>query len=371
VQIQVEAVEQMLAGSFLVRPPAARWWELAAMLALGLAAVALAIRLSPVWAALVTFGLVLCWLAAAATVFRLAGLLIDPVGPAAATIVAANVAGLASFMRTRALKTAIQSKFERYVPPEVVARLLREPQSLKLDGELREVTALICDVEEFSLLTEKSEPRALVHVLDDYFDLVTELVVAHGGMVDKIVGDAVLAFFNIPAPLADHSDAALRCARAIVAGTQEFRRRPEVAAMGFGRTRCGIEAGMAIVGDVGGRRRLDYTAYGAVVNKAARFQEANKTLRSSICIGPAAVANLKDAPPLRPLGRIAMRGMQGLCEVYEPWGDSVSEDVQAEYAEAAALAERDPARARQLFVDVAARLPDDAVVAMWLERLGG
>jgi adenylate cyclase len=369
VQIQAEAIEQMLDGRFLTRPSTAMWWELSAMVLLGLAAVILAIRLSPALAALAALGLAACWLAVTAIAFRRAGMLIDPIGPAAATIIAANVAGFAGFVRTRTLKTAIQSKFERYVPPEVVARLVREPESLKLDGELREVTALLCDVEGFTRMTETSDPHTVVRTMDGYFDLVTELVVSHGGMVDKIVGDAVLAFFNIPAPLADHTDAALRCAQAIIASTNEFRQRPDTAAMGFGRTRCGIEAGVAVVGDVGGRRRLDYTAYGAVVNKAVRFEEANKALRSSICIGAIAAGNLKSAWLLRRLGRIEVRGMEGLCDVYEPWSEEVPEEVRAEYAEAVALHETEPVRARRLFANLAARLPGDAVIGMWLERL--
>ena len=294
------------------------------MLAVGLLAVAVAVQLSPAWTVLSAFGIAVCWLAAVATAFRVYGLLIDPIGPTAVAIFAANVTEFAAFVRTRALKTAIQRRFERYVPPEVVARLVREPETLRLDGELREVTALLTDIEDFSAMTEKSDPRMLVEVLDDYFDRVTELIVSHGGMVDKMFGDAVLCFFNIPTDLPGHTEAALRCARAIVASTEQFRRRSEVAALGFGRTRCGIETGMAIVGDVGGRRRLDYTVYGPVVNKAARFQEANKVLKSTICVGPAAASALKSVVSLRSLGRIDVRGMEGFAEVFEPWEERCS-----------------------------------------------
>jgi adenylate cyclase len=207
-------------------------------------------------------------------------------------------------------------------------------------------------------------------VLDEYFDMITELVVTHGGMVDKIVGDAVLAFFNIPEPLPRHAEAAVRCAEAIIAATEAFRQGSEAAAIGFGRTRCGIESGVAIVGDVGGRRRLDYTAYGAVVNKAARFEEANKILGSSICIGPAAAGMLGGEIPLRSLGEIAVRGMQGRCRLYEPWPGDVAENARAIYAEAVVLEQTDPAGARRRFADFAALRPNDLVVRAWLERLG-
>jgi hypothetical protein len=120
---------------------------------------------------------------------------------------------------------------------------------------------------------------------------------------------------------------------------------------------------------VGGRRRLDYTAYGVVVNKAARFQDANKALKSSICIGPDAVARLSGDIKLRPLGRIAVRGMTGLAEVCEPWLDSVPQEFREKYAEAVAAHEGAPARARELFISLSNELPGDPVVRMWLEKL--
>jgi adenylate cyclase len=371
VQIQAEAVDQMLTGRFLQRPAFGIWLEGLAMLAVGLGAVALALQLPPAWTALSAFGIAFCWLAAVATAFRAYGLLIDPIGAAGLVVLAANVTEFAAFIRTRALKTAIQQRFERYVPPEVVARLLREPENLRLDGELREVTALITDVEGFSRMTESADPRALVAVLDSYFDLVTELIVEHGGMVDKIVGDGVLAFFNIPEDLPGHTAAAIRCGEAIVRATEAFRGGAAAAELGFGRTLCGIETGPAVVGDVGGRRRLDYTAYGVVVNKAARFEEANRTLGSSICIGSAAAAAVRGQIQLRLLGRIEVRGLQGATELFEPWGEDVEPELRSIYGEAAAAAEHDPERARKMFDALLGRLPDDRVVRRWLERLPG
>jgi adenylate cyclase len=371
VQVQAEAIDQMLSGRFLVRPPAVWWWELAAMAALGLLATLFAVRLSPATATLAWLVLAAAWLAASAAAFIRAGLLVDPIGPAATALIAANVTGLAAFVRTRTLKNAIQQKFERYVPPAVVARLLREPQRLKLDGELREVTALVTDVEGFSRMTEASDPQQLVRVLDAYFDCVTDLIVRHGGMVDKIVGDGALAFFNIPAPLPDHPDCAVRCAQAILAATEEFRRAGEAAALGFGRTRFGIETGTAIVGDVGGDRRLDYTAYGVVVNRAARLEGANKVLGSSICIGPAAAPALTRDIPLRPLGVLAIDGADGAWEVFEPWAADVPADLRARYTEGVSLATTDRPRARDMFAELAAELPGDRVIAAWRVRLSG
>ncbi|MCY1298189.1 Adenylate and Guanylate cyclase catalytic domain protein [compost metagenome] len=125
-------------------------------------------------------------------------------------------------------------------------------------------------------------------------------------MVDKVVGDAVHAFFNAPEDLPEHVDRAIACARAIHALTEEMRGRPQFAANSFGRTRIGVETGPAVVGEVGAGGKLDYTAHGDAINLAARLQEANKFLGTSICVGPAAAAESKQ--PLRPLGSHEIRG---------------------------------------------------------------
>jgi adenylate cyclase len=143
------------------------------------------------------------------------------------------------------------------------------------------------------------------------------IIVAHGGMIDKIVGDAVHAFFNEPADLEDHPRKAVECAIALHAWAETFRRRPEVATIGFGRTRIGIESGPAVVGDVGIRAKLDYTAHGDVVNVAARLERANKELGSSICIGPVAASRC-DQCLLHPLGKITIHGRDDALAVFEP-----------------------------------------------------
>src|SRR5262249_20785883 len=155
-------------------------------------------------------------------------------------------------------------------------------------GERREVTALFTDIDDFTAMTHRAGPEELVAVLDQYFEGVAGIVVKHGGMIDKNVRGAVNALVHWPDHLWGHSRRAVDCAIAICAWTEAFRCRAAPAAMKFGRTRIGIETGQAIVGDVGIRSKLDYTAHGDAVNMAARLEVANKELGSTICIGPAA-----------------------------------------------------------------------------------
>ena len=160
-------------------------------------------------------------------------------------------------------------------------------------------------------MTNRVEPERLIATLDTYLATICTVVLRHGGMIDKIVGDAVHALFNAPLDQPGHVDAAIAAAVEIVAATEALR-----PALGIGRTRVGIETGEAILGDVGSGARIDYTAHGACVNLAARLEQAGKVLGPAIVIGPAAAAAATGLP-LRALGPIDLRGF-GPVEVFTP-----------------------------------------------------
>ena len=211
----------------------------------------------------------------------------------------------------------LRASFEQHLAPEVVRRIAAEPGRLRLQGELREITSMFTDIEGFTAMTERADPADLIALLDTYFDVVTNVITGHGGMVDKIVGDAVHAIFNAPFEVPEHPTRAVDCALALLAASDTVRRLPLGQRLGVGRTRVGIETGPAIVGDVGGARKLDYTAHGSVVNTAARLEAANKSLGSRICIGPGTAACV-DPGRLRRIGRITVRGRSQPVEVFTP-----------------------------------------------------
>lgn len=315
VQIQADALQQILDGAALHRPETMPRIEIAAMLVFGLAATYLATAKGPVFGFAGIVTLVIVWLAAATDAFLAASLVTDPAGPALTAVIAGNVAGAASFARTRRLKALISRRFEQYLSPDVVKEILSSPERLRRAGEIREMTALFTDIEDFTPMTGRIAPSELIALLDIYFDNLCRLVTEHGGMVDGIVGDAVHAFFNIPLERPNHAEAAIDCGLAIARFSEQFRREPRPARAGFGRTRIGIETGRAIVGDVGGTQRLNYTAHGDAVIIAARLEAANKLFNSQICIGAGAAAAVK-YKGLKPLGRIQLKGIATMTEVY-------------------------------------------------------
>jgi adenylate cyclase len=292
--------------------------EAAAGAALGILAVLLVMFTAPLTAIGGTLLLLAGWIAIAAylSIGRL--WLTDPAVPAMIALVSFQGAGLAHFACVYRQRLAIERRFALHLAPEVVRRIAENPDELKLAGESRIVTAMITDIEGFTALTERVGPEAIVELLDQYFDMVAGIIVAHGGMIDKMVGDAVHALFNAPVELPDHAQKAVLCAKAIVTATEEFRHGPKRARAGLGRTRIGVETGNAVLGEVGLGTKRDYTAYGRVVNVASRLQAANKIFGSSIAIGPGTAAALAGGIALRPLGRTTLAGLEDAIEIFEP-----------------------------------------------------
>ncbi len=168
-------------------------------------------------------------------------------------------------------QAVIRRMFERYVPPHVVERLLQDPSLVKPGGEMQEVTVLFADLEGFTRMSEHMHPERLLNILNQYHELVVNLVQQHQGTVNKFIGDGVMALFNTPLPDSRHAGQAVGAALAIRDALAEFHQRFEPAhrlAINFG-----LHTGPAVVGNVGTAQFMDFTAVGDTVNLAARLRE--------------------------------------------------------------------------------------------------
>ncbi len=303
VQIWADAVEGLAAGRLPRRPAAAPMAEAAALAIGGAALALLLLALPPAPAFSAALGLAALWPLAALALARRQGVLIDPATPPVLLLAAGLAALLLGAAAASRAEAALRGRMRQLMPDAVVARLAEDPRLFRLKGESRAVTALFTDLEGFTDLTNRLPPEDLIALLDRYFTVVSAQVLRHGGMIDKIVGDAVHALFNAPLDQpAGHARAALDCAAAIVAETEALR----AALPHLGRTRIGVETGRAVLGDVGSAARIDYTAHGPAVNMAARLQEAAKVLGPAVIIGPGAAA-AAGPQGLRALGRHDLR----------------------------------------------------------------
>lgn len=317
VQIQAEAVASLLSGDAAWRPAWLDAVEVVCAAVLGLIGLLLAAHLRPLPAAALALLMCLGWSGAAVAAVPSLSWLVDPAGPAVIALASFAAAAVARFARDEWRARLLQMSFEQRLAPAVVRRIAADPGIVRLRAEAREITAMITDIEDFTAMTERAEPADLVALLDEYFDVSGRIVTEHGGMIDKFVGDSIHAIFNAPFALEAHAQRAVACALALIEASEQIRASPRGRLLQLGRTRIGIETGPAIVGDVGGSRKLDYTAYGNAINRAARLEAANKELGSSICIGPGSAARLAPGT-LRPLGTVSVRGQRDPVEVFTP-----------------------------------------------------
>ena len=221
-------------------------------------------------------------------------------------------------------KRWIQHAFRHYLAPALVDRLSSDPSVLQLGGVHREVTVFFSDLAGFTDLSEsmKDDPAKLLDILNRYLTVVTGLIEKHGGYVDKFIGDAVMAIWG--APLEDpeaerHAvDAALDCQAALVQFNAELS--AELSDAPHLHTRMGINTGIAVVGNMGSRTRLNYTVAGDTVNLAARLEGANKVYGSLIMIGDATAARLPEGYVTRCLDYLAVKGKTEPVRVHEVLG---------------------------------------------------
>ncbi|HEV2746352.1 MAG TPA: adenylate/guanylate cyclase domain-containing protein [Allosphingosinicella sp.] len=205
----------------------------------------------------------------------------------------------------------------KYLPADVAAEILRDPDRLALHGEKRQIYAMFTDMEGFTRLSHAITPEQLSTLLNRYLDVLSDTVLDHGGTIDKFVGDAVVAFWGAPIARPDDADRAIRAAIAMYEAGEEFHNLTGGEFPPIGCTRVGVHRGDAVIGNFGGKGRIQYTALGDGMNTAARLESANKSLKTTILVSTEA----KEQSTLdcfRPMGRIVLSGRATPVEVWEP-----------------------------------------------------
>ncbi|HHJ63945.1 MAG TPA: adenylate/guanylate cyclase domain-containing protein, partial [Aquifex aeolicus] len=229
----------------------------------------------------------------------------------------------------------LRRAFSSYVSPQLLEIISRHPERLKLGGEKRTVTVLFSDIRGFTSISEKLNPEDLVNLLNKFLTPMTEVILRNGGMLDKYIGDALMALFNVPVDVDNHADRACASALEMVAILNrlnpEFRRE-------FGITLdvgIGINTGEAVVGNMGSRQRFDYTAIGDTVNLASRLEGLNKVYRTRIIMSENTKRSLRGAFLLRTLDMVIVKGRSEPVRIYELLEDTPRNRALAEEFEKA------------------------------------
>jgi adenylate cyclase len=261
-----------------------------------------------------------------------------------------------------------QSALGKYLPRDIAAEILRNPESLSLHGEKREIFVVFTDLEGFTKLSHAIDPELVATLLNSYLDTMSDIVLEYGGTIDKFVGDAVVAFWGAPISRPDDGERAARAAYAMYQAGETFRRSAPEGVPAIGKTRVGLHHGEAIVGNFGGEGRIQYTALGDSMNTASRLESANKQLHSNIIVSKEA-AEMSGLDWYRPLGRVVVRGRSTPVEIFEPVPE-MPEKERKSFTVLASDAMKGDVSAITTLSEMSARTPQDTALAQFVYRLG-
>jgi adenylate cyclase len=257
----------------------------------------------------------LAWLAV-----RFGRLWVSPVDPAAAIAFVTVGIGTLDLALEQKARRAVESAFGQYLNAEMVARLAEDPSLLKLGGEARDMTVLFSDIRGFTSISEamKDDPQGLTALINEVLTPLTDVILAHGGTIDKYMGDCVMAFWNAPLDQPDHAHRAVAAGEAMVAAMPGINaaiahRLPTGAGIAVG---VGINSGVCVVGNMGSARRFDYSVLGDAVNVASRLEGLTKTYGVAILLGEETARRLGEAPALRLVDQVAVRGKSDRTGIY-------------------------------------------------------
>ncbi len=293
-------------------------------------------------------------------------LLVPLLAPTLALWLSAWFSGVGMSQWERRQRRLIKQAFTHYLAPTLVDQLLLNPKQLRLGGERREISVLFTDIAGFTTLSEGLPPVELVQVMGRYLEAMSEVILAHGGTIDKFIGDAIMVLFNAPLEQVDHAERAIRCALALDHASENLR-RAGCFPIPLGQTRIGVHTGDAVVGNFGSRQRFDYTAMGDTVNTASRLEGANRHFGTRVVISEETAAR---APTfaLRPLGEVIVKGKSrplAVATCYDQMDEGFRNAYQQVYEQ---IKEHKPS-ARAALEELYAQYPHDTIIAYYRQRL--
>lgn len=255
---------------------------------------------------------------------RSAGIFISPASPSFSIAALVMLQSSIDYATERRSRRQITKAFSQYLSPDLVDKLAKDPEQLKLGGEKRELTILFCDVRGFSTIAEalKDNPEQLTQLVNRLLTPLSNVILRHGGTIDKYIGDCIMAFWNAPLPDPRHAQhavsAALEMLEAIAAlnfdlcseADQSGQPHPEL------KVGIGINTGECVVGNMGSDSRFDYSALGDAVNLAARLEGASKDYGVAILLGETTAAQVQDAFRLRELASTTVKGRTEVSRVF-------------------------------------------------------
>jgi adenylate cyclase len=293
--------------------------------ALAVEFVVYAVTVSLVWLLIsglgITWGVLLASVVFSATAyagvqFIANGLLIDVIWALITQILASTVAFYLNYRTQYRLRQQIKRQFEHYLDPRQVKQLQKNPEQLKLGGETRYATFLFTDVRGFTSMSESLPPEQVTYIMNKALTAQQAAVQKYGGMVDKYIGDAMMAIFNAPLDQPDHEIQAVKCGLQIIENMKVLNQEMQQEGLPAIAIGIGINSGKAVIGNMGSESRFDYTAIGDAVNTGARLESATKEQKVDLLIGESTAKKYIPRLKIKLVNEIYVKGKEKGLKVY-------------------------------------------------------
>ncbi|MGH9340408.1 MAG: adenylate/guanylate cyclase domain-containing protein [Acidobacteriota bacterium] len=306
VEIHAHALATLLEKDFIYRVDAATSVLLIAGVVVALAL--LCFLLSPLSAAALILGLLAVYVYLAVVYFFAQGWWVPVVGPLAGAFLALSVSQGINYLLEGRERRRLRNLFKRYVSDEVIRQILERPEHLALAGERKEVTVLFSDIRNYTTRSEGMEAEILVRDLNEYLSAMVEVIQRNRGLVDKFMGDGIMAIFGAPLADPESSPNAVRAAGEMIARLEELNRNLQARGAAPIQIGIGIHTGEAVVGNIGSPDKMEYTAIGDVVNTASRIEGLTKKYNCEILISGETRRRLDQSIPVEELGQETVKG---------------------------------------------------------------
>jgi adenylate cyclase len=309
-------VDSILEIDFLLHNRLTYFIDFVLVLASGLVAAVIAAAAPPLLGAVLALLIAAGVATLAILAFTTANLWLGLVVPTATPLMVYGVVSLNSYFRQARDARRIQAAFGHYLHPALVERLVRDPAALGPSGERRELTVLFSDIRGFTHIAERMAPEQLVGFMNDYLSAMTEIVLDEHGLLDKYIGDGIMAVYGAPMALPEHAYRAVRTGLRMVEAVDqraERWRRWGVEALRIG---VGINTGPMIVGNIGSVERFEYTVLGDAVNIGARLAGVSKSRGGAVILSEATWGLVRDRVACEDLGTVQVPGRDAPVRIF-------------------------------------------------------
>ncbi len=373
VEIHATVIDNILHQNFLTHSAFTHFMDICAIIFFGLAVGLLIPRLRPISGMIAAFLMVAAFVAVNFFIFFRFNIWLNLVYPFVTMAMIYLGITIYHYFKEEREKKKIRGAFQYYLTASVINEMLKDPTKLKLGGDKKDLTVLFSDIRGFTAISEKLTPEALVALLNEYLTAMTNEVFQHDGLLDKYMGDAIMAIFGAPLDQPDHAHRACLTALAMMKALRQLQKKWKDEGRPVFDIGIGINTGDMVVGNMGSEMRFDYTVMGDMVNLGSRLEGTNKEYGTNIIISEFTYEKVKDSICCRELDGVRVKGKIKPVKIYELLGEKKDEanfkDLTDAFAKGLARYREgkwdEAIAAFQCVLDIR---PGDFVSTMYMER---